>query len=297
MKYKKTAISISEQIERLKQRGLNIEDEDKASHYLGNISYYRLRAYTYPFQNNKDSNHPFIKEISFEEIISLYVFDRKLRLLLFNALEKLEIAFRTQIIYHYSLKYGAHWHLNPKLYTNHDDFTRHMTSLEKEINISKETFIKHYKKTYVEPIQPPAWMSLEVSSLGLLSQIFTNLKNNECKTEITYYFGLKKVGLLENWLRCLRLLRNICAHHGRVWNRRMTKIGFPRKPLNNFIPTTHVLPYKIYAYTCAIQYILNIISPGHSFKERYIELMDNCPLAQEKEMGFPKYWKDTTFWR
>lgn len=233
MKYKKTAISISEQIERLKHRGLNIEDEDKASHYLGNISYYRLRAYTYPFQNNKDSNHPFIKEISF----------------------------RTQIIYHYSLKYGAHWHLNPKLYTNHNDFTRHMMSLEKEINRSKETFIKHYKKTYVEPIQPPAWMSLEVSSLGLLSQIFTNLKNNECKTEITYYFGLKKVGLLENWLRCLSLLRNICAHHGRVWNRRMTKIGFPRKPLNNFIPTTHVLPYKIYAYTCAIQYILNIISP------------------------------------
>jgi hypothetical protein len=78
--YNKTPLSIADQIERLKQRGLHFIDEQKASHYLTHISYYRLRAYTYPFQDNIDPNHSFVKKISFEEIIQLYVFDRRLRL-------------------------------------------------------------------------------------------------------------------------------------------------------------------------------------------------------------------------
>ena len=295
MRYEKTAISIPQQIERLKSRGLRIDDE-KASHYLGNISYYRLRAYTYPFQDNEKPDHPFTKEVSFENIISLYVFDRQLRLLLFNAIEKLEIALRTQIIYRYSLEYGPFWHENPELYTDSIAFADHIASLKKEINRSKETFIKHYKERYTDPSEPPAWMSLEISSFGLLSKLFTNLKNDDCKTDITKYFGLKSAKLLQNWLRCFSLIRNICAHHGRVWNRRMTTIRFPRKPLYNFIPSHSVLPYKIYAYASATQYILNIISPCHSFKNDLSKLMEDCPLAQEKEMGFPEGWKETTFW-
>ena len=88
MKYTKLPITITEQIEKLKQRGLNFGDEAKAAHYLSNISYYRLRAYTYPFQDNDKKGQPFNRNISFEEILKLYVFDRKLRLLLYNAIEK-----------------------------------------------------------------------------------------------------------------------------------------------------------------------------------------------------------------
>ena len=118
MKYLKTPISISEQIEKLKDRGLSFLDEKKAANYLSNISYYRLRAYTYPFQDNDNPDHPFVQKIDFEDIIELYVFDRRLRLLIFNAIEKIEIALRTQIIYHFSLAYGAYWHLKPELCNN-----------------------------------------------------------------------------------------------------------------------------------------------------------------------------------
>lgn len=83
MQYRKDPITIEEQIEKLKNRGLQFEDEKKAAHYLSNISYYRLRAYTYPFQDNTTEDHPFIKKVSFEQIIQLYVFDRQLRLLHF----------------------------------------------------------------------------------------------------------------------------------------------------------------------------------------------------------------------
>lgn len=98
MEYTKTPISVEEQIEKLEKRGLNFSDKKSASEYLENISYYRLRAFTYPFQNNTDpeADHAFVRnDICFEDIIDLYVFDRRLRNLIFNELEKIEIAVRT----------------------------------------------------------------------------------------------------------------------------------------------------------------------------------------------------------
>src|SRR5665647_1673840 len=165
MKYTKGPVSIQDQITLLRGRGLTFGNEARAAHYLSNISYYRLRAYTYPFQDNQDPNHPFIKKVSFEDIIQLYVFDRQLRLLIFNAIEKIEISLRTQIIYNYAMSSGSHWYLNPTLYNNPGYFAQHIASLQKEIDRSNETFIKHYSQTYTSPKDPPCWMSLEVSSM------------------------------------------------------------------------------------------------------------------------------------
>ena len=145
MIYSKPAISIQDQIARLKNRGLTITDEQKAVLYLSNISYYRLRAYTHPFQDNTDPDHPFTRQITFEEILSLYIFDGQLRLLVLDAIE---IALRTQIIYHWSLSNGSHWHLNQNLYKDRTKFIKHLASLQKEINRSNETFIGHYKKIH-----------------------------------------------------------------------------------------------------------------------------------------------------
>jgi abortive infection bacteriophage resistance protein len=281
----------------LKSRGLTINDEQKALHYLGNISYYRLRAYTFPFQDRDDPDHTFTRNVSFEDIIDLYVFDRKLRLMIFDAIEKIEIAVRTQIIFNYSQTHGSHWHTDPSLYNNLTQFNDCNLTLKKEIGRSKEAFIEHYRKTYTSPAEPPCWMSLEVTSMGLMSKMFSNLRNDPVKDGIATYFGVKNVGVLENWLQCLSVIRNICAHHGRIWNRRMTILSFPKKPLNVFLNNRNIHMYKVYAYISVMQYLLNIISPGHSFKERLMELMEKCPLAQEKEMGFPDNWKEEPFWK
>jgi abortive infection bacteriophage resistance protein len=296
MQYKKKPATIEEQIDKLKSRGLTITDTEKTKHYLSNISYYRLRAYTYPFQNNELENQPFVKKISFEEIISLYVFDRQLRLLIFNAIEKIEISFRTQIIYQYSLLHGSHWHLKPELYNNSVYFAEQIASLQKEIDRSNETFIKHYKRKYTKPTSPPSWMSLEVSSMGLLSKLFKNLKKDDTKNATARYYGLKDVDLFSNWMFCISILRNTCAHHGRVWNRRLPEITIPRKTLNLYLDNKNIYANKTYAILCNMVYILNIISPEHSFKDNLLQLMNNCPLAQEKEMGFPKNWKTEKFW-
>lgn len=297
MKYTKTPISINDQILKLKERGLKFENEIKSANYLSNISFYRLRAYTYPFQDNEDENHPFLFDISFEKIIDLYVFDRKLRILIFNAIEKIEISFRAQIIYNFALSHGSHWQLNEKLFKNNASFEAHLDSLNKEVGRSKETFIAHYKEKYVHPTEPPCWMSLEVSSIGLLSKIFNNMKTCKEKDMITSNFGLADFSVLENWMLCFSILRNTCAHHGRVWNRRLVQIKIPTNHKFPFIKNKkEIYPNKLYATICCTEYILKIISPETTLKVTLKDLMSKCPLKQEKEMGFPKDWEKDPFW-
>ena len=181
MDFSKPAISISDQIIKLTERGLKIDNNGIALDLLSCISYYRLRAYTYPFQDNTNHCHPFIKEVTFEEIIDLYRFDSKLRHLIFEAIEKIEVAFRTQIINQWGVKFGSHWQLQSNLYRNIEAFNKQIVKLETEIDHSKETFIEHYKGKYSNPTTPPSWMCIEISSFGLLSQMFWNLKKGEEK--------------------------------------------------------------------------------------------------------------------
>ncbi len=297
MKYNKLPITISEQVSKLKERGLKFENEYRAKDFLSNISYYRLRAYTYPFQDNLNANHPFNVEVSFDQIIDLYIFDRKLRLLIFDAIEKIEIALRAQIIYHFALSNGSHWQLKPELYRDTMRFANHIDSLQKEIDRSNETFIDHYKNKYSNPTEPPCWMSLEVSSMGLLSKIFQNLKKGPEKLAITKHFGLKDVSVIENWILCFSTLRNVCAHHGRVWNRRLIQIKLPTNTLNPFLNNKQIYTNKLYATLSCVEYVLRRISPGSTFSNRLNELMRRCPTSQTKEMGFPKNWQQEVLWK
>jgi abortive infection bacteriophage resistance protein len=298
MNYTKPAIDITAQIAKLKSRGLTINDEAKAAHYLSNISFYRLRAYTYPFQDNTNPAHPFNKPVSFEQIIDVYVFDRRLRLMVFDALEKIEIALRTKIVYQWSLSNGSHWHENANLYRDANRFVRDLNKLYEEVDRSTETFIKHYKDTYTNPTNPASWMSLEVASLGLLSKLFENLKKGPEKKAVTQAFGLHKPEILESWMHCFAHIRNVCAHHSRLWNRRITtKPQIPTNTTYNYITNKNIYPNKIYASLCSISYILNIISPGHTFNKRLLELIHNCPLVDLKEMGFPIGWETEKIWK
>ena len=267
MKYNKPAITFSDQVARLKARGLTFANEAEAESILSDISYYRLRAYTYPFQDNDDPLHPFNVDVTFEEIIELYKFDRKLSQVVFTALEKIEIALRTQVIYQWAMRHGSHWQLNPALYRNPVKYANHINSLQNEIDRSHETFIEHYRNKYTNPTEPPSWMSLEVSSFGLLSQIYSNLKKGTEKKDVATHFGLNDISILENWMLCFSNIRNICAHHGRIWNRRFTAhIKFPTNPVFPFISNTSVYPYKLYSALCCVQYMFNSIQPANGLK-------------------------------
>lgn len=300
MHYKKPALSFEDQVRKLKVRGLHIPDENSARHSLSRISYYRLRAYTYPFQDNSSPNQPFIEDIDFETIIALYKFDRKLRMLIFDAIEKIEVALRTQIIYHFAMAYGSHWQMDPSLFRDTGRFVKHLATLNKEVNRSDETFIKHYKEKYTKPSQPPSWMSMEVASMGSLSKFYQNLKISEEKEAVAYNFSLPNVKIMESWMFCFSYLRNICAHHGRLWNRRLTaKPILPYNTKATFITKQEsktLYKNKIYATLCCVVYMLDQIETGHGFRESLIALMITCPKNQEQDMNFPKNWQAHPLW-
>lgn len=300
MEYSKPAVSFEDQISKLKIRKLKFQDETKAKKVLSRISFYRLRAYTYPFQNNADSNHLFIGSIDFETIIKLYKFDRKLRVLIFGSLEKIEIALRTQIIYQMAMKYGSHWHLDQTMYSDKSRAIKQLSALQKEVNRSDETFIKHYKRKYTTPSDPPCWMGLEVASFGTLSKLYKNINNGPEKKAIARSFGISNPFILENWMFCFSHLRNICAHHGRLWNRRLTaKPRLLRNTKHTFINEEVIQSIhhnKLYATLCCVQYMLDQIESKHNFSGKLKKLLLKSPMEQEKEMGFPTDWQNDPMW-
>jgi abortive infection bacteriophage resistance protein len=287
--YSKPPLTVEDQIARLKARGLHIPDDAYATRVLSNISFYRLRAYTYPFQDNDDPNHPFLQDISFEEIIQLYTFDRQLRLTVFDALEKIEISLRTKIIYHYSLAFGSHWQEDRSLFRNGPNFDRDRLKLKDEVTRSPEPFIKHYKSKYQSPANPPSWMGLEVASMGLLSKVFSNLKKGPVKNTIAAAYQLPNVAILESWLHAISALRNICAHHGRLWNRRLTLTPqLPNNTLTPFLLDRKFNPQKIY--------LLKTIDQGDGFPKQIKALLANGSLVELKDMGFTTNWETEPVW-
>lgn len=301
MEYKKPFISIENQIIELKNKGLVIEDDIAAYNFLSNVSYYRLRAYTYPYQDNSNPNHPFLKTIKFEEINALYEFDSKIRILIFQAIEKIEIAIRTQIIYQMAKKHGSHWHTNPRIFKSYQKFIQHLNKLYSEIERSDEEFIIHYSKNYKIPEMPPCWMSLEVCSMGFLSKMFVNIVESKEKNEIAKSFGLKKSEHLENWLYCLSILRNHCAHHSRIWNRRFS--GHMFLPYNTYNPflskviISSIHRNKLFSSLSVIKYLLDIIDKNNCFKKDIIKLLKSCDLINLKEMGFREDWENYPIWK
>jgi Abortive infection bacteriophage resistance protein len=145
---------------------------------------------------------------------------------------------------------------------------------------------------------PPCWVCFEIMTLGNLSNLFKNLDHtNQCKKDVTHFFGLKSPELLENWMHCISLIRNLCAHHSRLWNRNIAvDIKFPEKPSILFIQNKQRRPNKLYAPLCCILYLLNIIEPNNTFKAELIELLIKYSI-DSIPMGFPPDWKQELFWK
>ena len=141
MKYSKPALSITEQVELLESRGLTVTDKEKAENYLSNISYYRFSAYLLPFQQRNSEEHNFNYGVTFENVLDLNLFDRELRLLVFDIIERLARAFRTQIIYQYSHDNSAWWYEDSAHFTNNYHYSRNLARIDEEIERRSEVFI------------------------------------------------------------------------------------------------------------------------------------------------------------
>ncbi len=291
--------TIQGQIELLKDRNMAFRDEANAPHFLSNISYYRLKGYWWEMQDDKVMHH-FADGSFFEDVIDLYNFDRHFRLIVFNAIERIEIALRTKMVYHLSLAYGPFWHLDDSLFTNKSHFRALGSKINRALSDSKEEFIlEHYKKHPSE--NPESWKALEVLTLGSLSKLYQNLSHQlPEKNVIAKEFGLFNQKYLSSWLISITLIRNIIAHHGRLWNRVIiNKYDWPNKsigPILNYIPNNEQRR-KVFPILSGILYLNDFISPGHHLRAAILALLDEFKQVPVYKMGFPEGLKNQPIWK
>ncbi|ANV92042.1 Abi family protein [Picosynechococcus sp. PCC 8807] len=263
MQYNKPPLTFQEQINLLQSRGLIIKDLDFAEQTLQRISYYRLSAYLHFFQEIDSSDHQYVPDATFEAVLNLYKFDKSLRMLIFNATESIEVAVRTQMIYHYSHDYDPHWYLNKSLFYDTGKHQELIDSITQYCQSKKvEEFIGHYRNKYTNPLLPPSYMALEIIAFGQLSRMYTNLLPSKTRQKIHTHFQLPNKFFI-SWLRSLSHIRNICAHHSRLWNIQLGES--PKLPdrLKGKWLSREVLEdinqrnsRKIFTGLCCIQYLL-----------------------------------------
>lgn len=293
----KPAKTEEDHCELLSERGLTIDSKERFLKYIKNIGYYRMSGYMYPFQSN-DGSHTFKEPITFDKILNHYVFDKKLRLLLLDYIERIEVSIRANISNIMSLKFGAHWYLDSDLFYDkklHEDLVIKIKTYCKD---ASEIFIKSYNNKYDSPESPPSWMVMEILTFGNLASLFENLKDNDQKKEIASSYGTV-VPLFESWLKSINFIRNTCAHHSRLWNRRIPlKPTIPRKKDKKFL--THIdeeTDKRLYGILSCILFTLNSISPKCQFKFRLKSLFNEYPDVNILHMGFHEKWTEEKIWQ
>jgi len=298
MKYNKPPFSINNQIAKLKNKGLVINDVKEAKNKLININYYRLSSYFHPFY--KKNTKKFLKRTSFESILEAYEFDRILKLILFGCLEQVEIGLRSRLIHKYSMNKGTHWHLKSILFKKYEDyalFQKALFDILKE-NKNKVPFIKHYTSKYSSPEFPVNWMTLELLTFGQISRLYKSLNDDKVKKSIALDFGITEL-VLESWLHNCNYLRNICAHHFRLWDRELRII--PKNPKRikfQFLSDTSTINHtKLYFSLSVIIYMLKVIDPHCTQIQGLKTHINNASTKFRQRMGFPHNFKNEILWK
>ena len=298
MKYDKQPINIPQQLQILKQRGLLVSDPSEAIEVLNSISYFRLASYWQSLEVQDSDSHEFISGSRFEDVVNLYLFDKKLRSLIFSAIQDIEIALRTRIIQHFSLRYGAFWFMDSTLFKNEIIFNNCFDNINKEVKRSTEVFLKVHFEKYDEPALPPVWKTMEVASFGTLSKLFCNFKDVEVKKEVAKSFGLPQYSYMESWMKSISALRNCCAHHGRLWNKRFPLIPqMPSRLPLCWISTKPRQQFKLYAPLCCLAYLEQSIKPQSTFTQEIVSLLTNVQNSILKSMGIPSDWDKDPLWQ
>ena len=323
--YPKPWKSYQEQLDQLIDRGMTVTDNARALDYLERIGYYRLSGYWFAFRERTELCCPldphsgkkpkkvrqdrlplddFRPGTTFQNAVDLYVFDKKLRLLVLDALERIEIALRVDIS-HGLGKHHKFAYLQPELF--HESFsskldgqtglTKHHGWLIKHatlINRSKEDFIRHNKEKYGLPLA--VWVACEVWDFGTLSTLFDGMTEAD-QDAISSQYNISNGRIFASWLRSLNYLRNVCAHHSRLWNRNI--VDQPKLPPVGQVPSLaafHNDPQRQarpFMLLCMTQHLMKIINPSSSWGARLKTLLENdFPDLTHLDLGLDRMGVD-----
>lgn len=293
MNYDKQPLTYQEQVDLLAARGLQFSDQAYALHTLQRISYYRLSAYWYPVKNHDDS---FRSGASFDVALELYEFDRHLRLLVIDAIERVEIALRTAITYTLAHTYGTFAHTNSAHFRDRFRLDRWTTKAQQEAENSQEDFVRHYRANYEGFPTLPIWMVTEVISLGALSRLYEGMLHDD-QAVIASDYDVQPV-VLRSWLRTLTYIRNVCAHHARLWNRQLAVApDLPRHDARWRSPITPT-NRRLFAVLLILRQMMGHHHQGIHWQHNVTDLLE--PIAVKPywrtAMGMPDDWQSHPLW-
>lgn len=299
MKAPKIWKSFHEQLDILQARGLLIEDEKKALGYLKSIGYYRLSGYLYAFRQidpdkPKSRLDQFIPGSRFEDVKALYIFDKKLRQLALDALERIEIAVRVNIAYtlgqRHPLAYQDAQYFDPTF--NHADWLeKYGKLLSRE---SKTSFVSHHFQHYGGNL--PLWAACEVWDFGTLSMFYKGMLARD-KDRIAKIYHLQSGKHLQTHLHAFNFIRNVSAHHSRLWNK---SVIFKANLRGLQDPQWQRLPIEPpFVYFCLMKRMLNSICPRSTWGQRFLQLLEEFPTVDHqavnlRQMGInlnPQAWR------
>jgi len=226
----KTPRSIVEQVALLRERGLPLAgpDEHRATRLLVDHNYYRLSGYWRYFQEAPHlGDNRFTATAALDEIEAVYEFDAILRSILLEGLAQFEVTFRSRFAYYLAMEQGPCTYELDTTYRSenvsrrdgtNEDLAKAVTrDIAKDLDRSREDYVKHHRD-HALPI--PVWVAVEALSFGTVSKMYRLLADDDVRYRVSRTFGLPNPDFLDSTAHSFVVLRNICAHHGRVWNRR-----------------------------------------------------------------------------
>jgi abortive infection bacteriophage resistance protein len=301
MRYAKPALTYEQQVELLKTRGLVFDNEAEARHSLERIGYYRLSAYFIPFKVS--GTNQFLPDATFRKVLDLYQFDSRLRLLAMQAIDHIEVSVRASLTYKLGHELGPFGYMNPSFFTafipsagkgipaqgfDHADFK---AKLEREIANSKEEFVAHYRAKYTSEKHLPIWMATELLTLGTISKMAGEVPKR-LRKQMGRDYGISGSQFV-SWIRCLAYVRNICAHHGRLWNRELSL----KPELLSEWNVSGLDAGRMYVVCLVLRHFLQHIAPSFQWKEGLILLMSQYPGVSRAAMRFPNDWTEQVPWK
>jgi abortive infection bacteriophage resistance protein len=298
--FEKPPKSAEQLVSQLERRGLQIKDRALAIHWIQKVGYYRLSGYGLQFRSWDGAGKltdDFLPGTRFEQLSELYEFDRHLRLLALDGIERIEVAFRSRLNDTMAERHGPHWFMNPALFIerrddrtgalvfNHEEF---IDNAYKEARRNKESLsIQHYFRTYGDPALPPCWMLGEVLTMGTWSKVFGMLADRGDQKPVADFFRASPPELT-SWIHALTNLRNTCAHHSRLWDRRFVTCPSKKGNLKGVIDAND----RLYAQLATALYCLWSIEPESKWLEHLSQLLMDYATVPLGPMGFPPDWQD-----
>jgi abortive infection bacteriophage resistance protein len=326
--YTKQWLSVEDQAKKLALRGVSVPEDGSGVQLLCAVGYYRLTGYLYPFRESEpyvdDDGRPRVRVLnhyrvgtSMRDAAELIDFDRRLRMLILDGIERIEISLRMQIGYVLGGR-SAFSHFEPATFvgsftdtqvdpatggpapSKHEQWIARMRERQ---NGSDEAFVTHFREKYDDRM--PIWALTEIMELGHLSRLYVGLTNS-IATEIATVYAVPSKRVMSSWIASLNYVRNVAAHHARIFNRKL--VTAPKRPSKGQVPLLDHLRdeesskqvFGLYNALAVMAYMLRVIDPNGGWTERLVELVGSFPRAghlTKHSIGVPDDWTSLELWQ